>query len=65
MKKLSLLLLSIACIFSVTTTDAAKAKKSKTAKADKAFNAGKYAPAADLYKTPDFFIGYLQIKNDS
>ncbi|HMR46430.1 MAG TPA: OmpA family protein [Bacteroidia bacterium] len=50
MKKLSLLLLSIACIFSVTTMDAAKAKKSKTAKADKAFNAGKYAPAADLYK---------------
>lgn len=58
MKKLSLILLSLACIFSATTMDAAKAKKSKTAKADKAFNSGKYAPAADLYKK-----AYAKIKD--
>ncbi|MBS1765230.1 MAG: OmpA family protein [Bacteroidetes bacterium] len=58
MKKLSLILLSLACIFSTATMDAAKAKKSKTAKADKAFNSGKYAPAADLYKK-----AYAKIKD--
>lgn len=50
MKRLTLVLLSIACIFTMTNVDAAKTKKSKTEKADKIFNAGKYSDAAELYK---------------
>jgi peptidoglycan-associated lipoprotein len=50
MKKISILLLSMICLLAVPVADAAKAKKSKTEKADKIFASGKYAPAADLYK---------------
>ncbi len=50
MKRLTLVLLSIACLFTMTNVEAAKTKKSKTEKADKIFNAGRYANAADLYK---------------
>ena len=52
MKRISLLSLLLVCLFTVGTSSAAdiKPKKSKTEKADKIFNAGRYADAADLYK---------------
>lgn len=50
MKRISVLMLMLACLFSMGTMNAADAKKSKTEKADKIFNAGRYATAADLYK---------------
>lgn len=43
-------MLLVACLFAVETTYAADKKKSKTEKADKIYNAGRYADAADLYK---------------